>query len=164
VDSATQKAISATTIDPTGKRKKKKPDPLLQNSFQSKTFGGGGGTFSKKLSGQKEFLFDQKVSTSNFSTRSLFGLKNPWFGKKVVETGKASLWSKTEVANADKKFPLESADTREFYQADKKAGERMEAVPIRSIKMEGKSQGLMTSIAEQKNLTVEQVRELLNKR
>lgn len=161
-NSATKKAIAATQPQATGK-KPRKGDPLLTNSFQSKTFEGAGGNFDKKLSGQKDFLYDKKTSTNKFSTRSFFGLKNPWFGQKVADTGKASLWSKTEVANANKKFPIDSASTKEFYQADKKANERMTPYETGSTKVEPKAQGLLSGISEQKNLTVEQVRELLNK-
>lgn len=163
-NSSTKLAIAATTVDPTGKNKKKKSDPSLQNSFQGKTFEGGGGSFGKKLSGQEAFRYEEKVTTGKYGTRSLFGLKNPWFGKKVVETEKASLWSKSAVANADKKYPLDAVEMREFYGADKKASERLEAIPTRSTTVEPKSQGFMNSISEQKNLTVEQVRELLNKK
>lgn len=161
-NSATKKAIAATQPQPTGK-KPRKADPLLTNSFQGRTFDGAGGNFDKKLSGQKDFVYDKKTSANKFSTRSFFGLKNPWFGEKVVDTRKASLWSKTEVANADKKFPLESASTKEFYQADKKAHERTAPYPTQSTKVEPKAQGLLSSISDQKNLTVDQVRELLNK-
>lgn len=161
-DSATKKAIAATQPQPTGK-KPRKADPLLTNSFQGRKFDGGAGSFDKKLSGQKDFLYDKKTSASKFGTRSFFGLKNPWFGAKVVDTGKASLWSKTEVANAEKKFPIDSASTREFYQADKKASERQAPYSTGTTKVEPKAQGILSGISEQKNLTVEQVRELLNK-
>ena len=161
-DSAAKKAVAATQPQPAGK-KRKKSDPILQNSFQSKTFEGGGGNFDKKLAGEKTFLYDKKTSSNAYVTRSFFGLKNPWFGKKVVETNKAALLSKSEVANADKKFPIESASTREYYQADKKANERSTPFQTGTTKVEAKQQGLMNSITEQKNLTVEQVRELLNK-
>ena len=163
-DSATKKAIAATQPGTTGARKPKKADPLLTNRFQAKTFEGGGGNFDKKLSGQKDFLYDQKTSAGKFATRSFFGLKNPWFGKKVVDTGKASLWSKSAVANADKKFPLESAETREFYQADKNAFGRNEVVPTRPADARGKAQGVVEAVSRNDNLTIEQVRELLNKK
>jgi hypothetical protein len=164
-NSATKKAIAATQPDMTGSRKRKKPDPLLTNQYQGKTFEGGGGNFDKKLSGQKEFLYDQKTTAANtVATRSFFGLKNPWFGKKVMDTGKASLWSKTAVANADKKYPLEGVETRGYYQAEKKALGRTEAVPTRQAEVSAKAQGVVESVSQSSNLTIEQVRELLNKR
>lgn len=161
-DSATQKAIAATQANQPGKRKKKKTDAILRNEFQGKAFEGGGGNFGKKLSGQKDFAFDQKVSSGSFGTRSFFGLKNPWFGKKVAPTSTASLWSKTAVANADKAFPLESAETREYYQADKKAAEREAPVPTRAISVEGSAQGSV-GLSSRKDMTIEEVRHLLNK-
>ncbi len=163
-DSSTEKAMAAMGVTKAGESgKRKKEDASLKTEFSDKTFSSGGGEFGKSMAGQKEFQFEQKVSSEKFATRSFLGIKNPWFGRKTVEADKASLWSKTGIANADKKFAVDAAGTREFYQADKKAGERMEEVPTRSTKVEGKAQGMMDSISSQKNLTVEQVRELLNK-
>lgn len=162
-NSSTQKAIAATKPEPVG-RKPKKPDPNLVSSLSGRKFDGSIGKFDRKASGQNAFLFDQKVAPSNFGTRSFFGLKNPWFGRKVAQTDTASLWSKTEVANANRKYPLEAAQVREFYQADKKATEPADPVPTRAIKPDGKSQGFLTTVSEQKNLTIDQVRELLNKK
>lgn len=163
-DASTEKAIAAMDANKAPKPGKlQKQDPSLKTEFSGKTFSSGGGAFGKPLAGQKEFQFDQKVSPDKFATRSFFGIKNPWFGRKTLATDKASLWSKTDVANADKSFAVDSANTREFYQADKVAGERMQEVPTRSTKVEAKAQGMMDSISNQKNLTVEQVRELLNK-
>jgi actin-related protein len=163
-DSAAKKAVAATQPQPFIGRKPRKPDPLLTNNFQGKTFNGVGAEFDKKHAVQKDYLYDKKSSsTSQFGTRSFFGLKNPWFGKKVMHTDKASLLTKSDVALADKQFPIEAASTKEFYQAKKKANERMEPVQTGSTKVEAKQQGLLNSITQQKNLSVEQVRELLNK-
>lgn len=165
--SSIEKADAAMGASKTGKdgkpRKRKKQDDTLKTEFSDKTFSSGDRAFGKAASGQKEFQFDQKVTPDKFATRSFFGIKNPWFGRKTVATDQASLWSKTAVANADKSFAVDSANTREFYQADKVAGERLEEISTRSTKIEPKAQGMMDTISNQKNLTVEQVRELLNK-
>jgi hypothetical protein len=161
-NSTTQKAIAAYSQDQPGK--KKKVDPLLQNRFQNKSFEGGRGGFGKNFADQRGFVYNEKVSTEKFGTRSFLGLKNPWFGKKVVETPKAGLWSKSAVANIDKKVAVESAQTREYYQADKKVPGRTTSLTIRPTEMEGKAQGFVDSVSQQQTLTIEQVRELLNKR
>ncbi len=163
-DASTQKAMAAMNVNESGKPgKRKKHDASLKTEFSDKTFSSAGGEFGKSLSGQKEFALNDKVSPDSFATRTFFGIKNPWFGRKTVETDKAILWSKTNIANADRKFAVDGADVREFYQADKKTGERLEALPTRSTTVDGKAQGMMDNISSQKNLTVEQVRELLNK-
>lgn len=165
LNSSTKLAIAATTVDSKGKKNKqdKETQMLLENEFQDKAFQGGGSKFGRALPGQRDFLYDQKVSPSKFAARSFLGIKNPWFGKKVAPTGAASLWSKTLVANADKEFPLESAEVRPYYQAGKKASERETPVPTRSTTVDGKSQGFLSMVSSQNNLTVEQVKELLNK-
>lgn len=157
-------AMGVTRVGRNGKpAKREKSDPSLRTDFADKTFTGGGGNFDKKLGGNQSFRIDKDVSPGGFATRSFLGIKNPWFGNKVAKTGAASLWSKTDVANANKKFAVDSADTREFYQADKKAAERTDPVVTRSTKVEPKYQGFIDKTMSQKNLTVEEVRELLNK-
>jgi hypothetical protein len=165
--SSIEKANAAMGVTKVGKNgkpaKRKKNDPSLNTEFSDRTFSGGGGNFDKKLAGNHSYRLDKDLAPGGFATRSFLGIKNPWFGKKVAKTGAASLWSKTDVANADKKFAVDDADTREFYQADKKAAEKTDPIATRSTKVEPKFQGFIDKTMNQKNLTVEEVRELLNK-
>jgi hypothetical protein len=143
-----------------------KPDMSLINPMNGKKFDGGGFALDKKATGSSKFLYQQKFSAEKYrNVRSFLGLKNPWFGKMVYDSSQASLWSKTLVANAGKKVPVESAQTQEFYQADKKAVRREEAVKTSSYLGRGNAQGSLDQISDKinKNMTIEQVRELLNK-
>ena len=83
----------------------------------------------------------------------------------VHDSSQASLWSRTLVVNAGKKVPVESAQTQKFYQADKIAARREEPVKHRPILAKGSAQGSLDQISDKidKNMTIEQVRELLNK-
>lgn len=143
-----------------------KPDMSLVNSMDGKKFNGAGFSISKKAAGPSEFLYDQKLSAEKYrSVRSFLGLKNPWFGKKVYDSSQASLWSKSLVVNAGKKVPVESAQTRRFYQSGKKAAEREDPVKTSAYLGRGSAQGSLDQISEKidKNMTIEQVREILNK-
>lgn len=168
-DSGLQKALDANNAyyagkaDKKGKRKKAKPDPTLKTEFEGRTFLAEQGNFDKKMAGQNTFLFDQKVSSDKFVTRSFLGIRNPWFGKKEYSSSKANLLTKSDLAIGDKKFQTDAAETKAFYQAGKTAHERLEPVPTKSTKVEPKAQGMLSAISSQKNLTVDEVRKLLNK-
>ncbi len=102
---------------------------------------------------------------STRNVRSFLGLKNPWFGKKIYESNQATVWSKTLITNADAEFPVKATKTEKFYQADKKVSRREEPVKTSAYLGRGSSQGRLDEISEKidKNMTVEQVREILNK-
>jgi hypothetical protein len=132
---------------------------------------------SSPLNGKKfEGTGDLKIKTSDvggayrgskgygsdsYTTRSFFGLKNPWFGKKVMKTDSANLWSKSLVANADKKFAVDAASIREFPQAKKSAQGTNHIVEKKTFIVEGKAQGSLDQTKQQ--LTIDEVREILNK-
>lgn len=143
-----------------------KPDMSLINPMNDKKFDGGGFSFGKKAARSSKFLYDQKLSAEKYrNVRSFLGLKNPWFGKMTYDSNRASLWSKTLGVNAGKRVPVESAQTQKFNQADKKAARREEPVKASAYLGRGSAQGSLDQISDKidKNMTIEQVRELLNK-
>ena len=80
--------------------------------------------------------------------------------------GQASLWSKDFWSSTQaRKFPVESAKTQKFYQADERAARREEPVKTSAYLGRGSAQGSLDQISDKidKNMTIEQVRELLNK-
>ncbi len=143
-----------------------KPDMSLLNPMNGKKFDPGGSSLGKRDAGSSKFLYDQKLSTEKYRTvRSFLGLKNPWLGRMVYDSRQASLWPKSLVVNTGKKIPVESAETQKFYQADKKAARREEPVKTSAYLGRGSVQGSLDQISDKidKNMTIEQVRELLNK-
>jgi hypothetical protein len=143
-----------------------KPDMSLINPMNDKKFDGGGYSLGKKATGSSKFLYQQKFSAEKYrNVRSFLGLKNPWFGKMIYGSSQASLWSKTLGVNAGKKVPVESAQTQRLYEADKKAARREEPVKTSAYLGRGGAQGSLDQISDKidKNMTIEQVRELLNK-
>jgi hypothetical protein len=143
-----------------------KPDMSLINPMNDKRFQGEGFSLGKKAADPSKFLYYQKLSAQKYhSVRSFLGVKNPWFGRVVYDSRQASLWSKSIVVNADKKVPVESAKTQKFYQADKQAARREEPVKAPAYLGRGSAQGSLDQISDKidKNMTIEQVREILNK-
>jgi hypothetical protein len=143
-----------------------KPDMSLINPMNGKKFHGEEFSLGKKAVGPSKFLYDQKLSARKYqSVRSFLGVKNPWFGKIVHDSRQASLWSKNSILNADRKVPIESAKAQKFYQADKQAARRDQPVKAPAYLGPGGAQGSLDQISDKidKNMTIEQVRELLNK-
>ena len=143
-----------------------KPDMSLMNPMNAKKFEGAGYLLKKNTDGAPSFMFDQKLSLGKYrNLRSFLGLRNPWFGKRVYESSQASLWSKTLVVNADTMVPVNSAKIEKFYQADKKAAKREEPVKTSAYLGGGSAQGRLDQISDKidKKMTIEEVRQLLNK-
>lgn len=142
------------------------PDMKQHNVLDGKKFNGGGTMdFSKKTAGQTAFVYDDKMRTQTYTTRSFFGLKNPWFGKKV-ESSEASFMSKSLVENADRKYEVEKLKVSEFATADKKASIGHGVVPQPQFVPKGATQDGMDQINDKikkKNMSIDQVRDLLNK-
>lgn len=134
----------------------------MSSPLNGKAFEGNGELQIKKSKDEKSsFGGTKKFGASTYTTRSFFGLKNPWFGKKVVKTDEASLWSKSLVANADKKFAVDAASVREFSQSKKSLEDTNHIVEKKTFVAEGKAQGALDQAKPQ--LTIDEVREILNK-
>jgi len=135
----------------------------LSSPLNGKAFEGTADVKIKKSKDETTSFFAGKkqFGSDSYTTRSFFGLKNPWFGKKVMKTDEASLWSKSLVGNADKKFAVDAASIREFPQAKKSAQGTNHIVEKKTFVAEGKAQGALDQTKPQ--LTIDEVREILNK-
>jgi hypothetical protein len=145
-----------------------KPDMSLLNSMNGKKFEGGGNFFldKKPATSSGKFAYESKVSVDGYhNTRSFLGIKNPWLGNLVYDAGKANIWSKSLVANADTRIPTNSAPAGPFFQSGKKAAKREEPVKTSAYQARGSAQGSVNQFSDKidKKMTIEQVREILNK-
>jgi len=162
-DSSTMKAMKAINANANGKRIKN--DPSLVSSFGGKKFDGGSFAAGGKTGQSSAFRYDQKFSSPKFeASRTFFGIKNPWFGRKTYDTGDASRWSKTLAGN-DKKYPVEQAETKKAYQSDKKIETSRNVVETKPFLGQPTAQGSISQINDKitKEMSIEEVRELLNK-
>ena len=163
MDAGRNRAMAAVNSGNQGKSQKS--DPALASRYSSRSFQGGSEAMSRKSAPVSPFLYDQKYSAKKFeSGRSFFGIKNPWFGNKVFDSGQADLWSKTLIANSDKKFRTEQAGTKAFAVDGKTAA--VEApVEVKDYVVQGTAPGSVSKITDKihKDMTIEEVRELLNK-
>jgi hypothetical protein len=143
-----------------------KPDMSQINPMNAKKFDGGGFLLKKPASGTASFRYTQKASTGKYeNVRSFLGIKNPWIGRKIYDPSQASLWSKSLIRNKDTAYPVDSIKTGKFHEAERGASRREQPFSASSYLAEGSAQGRLDQLSEQidKNMTIEQVREILNK-
>jgi hypothetical protein len=143
-----------------------KPDMSQINPMNAKKFDSGGFLMKKAAPGSSSFLYTQKASTEKYeNVRSFLGIKNPWIGRKVHESGEASVWSKTLIRNKNTAYPVESVSAGKFHEAERRASRREQPFRTSANLAQGSAQGRLDQLSEQidKNMTIEQVREILNK-
>jgi hypothetical protein len=165
MESSWQRAVSAMSDTASGK--KVKHDPLLENSLNNKAFNGVQQGKYDKSANSGQFRYNQKSTPGTYKmTRSFFGIKNPWLGAKVYDARKADVETKTMVDDINRKFTDKQAKTSEFYQAGKSASKQEKLLmKTDAFVVKGETPGVMTQANERvgKEMTIEQVRDLLNK-
>jgi hypothetical protein len=143
-----------------------KPDMSQINPMNGKKFDSGGFLMKKPAAGSSSFLYTQKASTEKYqNVRSFLGIKNPWIGRKVYESSQASVWSKTLIPNKETAYPVKSVSGGKFHEAERRASRREQPFKTSPYLAQGSAQGRLDQLSEQidKNMTIEQVREILNK-
>lgn len=114
---------------------------------------------SGTYSGEKDF---DAGSYSN--TRSFFGIKNPWFGRKVFKTSQDNLTTKYELKATEKQFLTDPARVKSFSETNRVPVDSMEGpTETRPFLVQGKSQKALDQQSNQKELTIDEVRKILNK-
>ncbi len=143
-----------------------KPDMSQINPMNEKKFESGGFLAKKAAPGSSSFLYQQKASPGKFeNVRSFLGIKNPWIGRKVYDPGQENVWSKTLIQNKETAYPVESIKAGKFHEAERRASRREQPFRTSPYLAQGSAQGRLDQLSEQidKNMTIEQVREILNK-
>lgn len=143
----------------------KKKHPELASSLMNKSFAANNKSLANRTAGTGTFKVDKKMAAGGqYTTRSFLGIKNPWFGAKVVTPKKADLWTKSALVNTDTKFATKTAGVKDFAGVDKKLMNRDEVSETRPFLGKGNAQGALDlETAKAKNMTIDQVRDLLNK-
>lgn len=162
IDSNRDRAMAAVNEGAT--KRKKKEDLSLRSMYSGKSFGAESNVLGKKTSEVPAFRYDQKYNSTNYrETRSFFGIKNPWFGAKTFDVRKDKEASK-DLYDGNKDFQVREAETKTAWQSDKTMNTGNEIVEIRSFEAKGKQQrNLDLTHQKNKDMTIEEVRELLNK-
>jgi len=144
-----------------------RPDMNLGNPLQSKNYEGTGNLKIKSAwLGDKSFAGTKAAPLKEFSgARSFLGIKNPWFGKRTYDTKLASLTGRGGLAKLDTGYAVKDAATRAFPSATKSPSLNSGDVAVRPFLNQGGTQGALDQISDKvkKEMTIDEVRELLNK-
>lgn len=135
-----------------------KPDETLQNRSFERSF-----YFGKKFNGSgtarvSQFQFEDKVSTKSYSTKG-FALKPYWSGDFKFETKKARTEDPFHIPDYSETKKVESEVARE----DGKTYGSRDYPFVRDAPLLGKSQKVLDKESKSKPMTIDEVRELLNK-
>jgi len=137
-----------------------KPDMSLQNDAQAKQFVAGGATITKKAPTKSFFLPERKPEKGFWNTTRVSAKEFPTESSRDART-QADLRTRSKLAKVDVPYSTagyggvrEAVDARKSAQVSDYAGNR-------AFIARGKSQEALR--AQDRPLTIEQVRELLNK-
>jgi hypothetical protein len=138
-----------------------KPDMTLQNDAQNKKFGGDGSTFINKRANVGSFYIHQKPRSKNFGGTRDFSTTQ--FYSKTYQGGRTAHEASSQQTLANSKAPhanQTARGVRDAPQSGKKVASRAYA-GNRPFLNEGTNQKSLNR--QNEPLTIEQVRELLNK-
>lgn len=140
-----------------------KPNMDLANPMRDKSFSGTSAVPLRASPVAAQAFYGVKDATvKDYSTRSFFGLKNPWFGNKVFAAKGATGTSAFDVKQADAN---KTAEVPGYYAAKKDAQFGSPVVPLATYVPAPAAQGSVNGISDKvtEKMTIEDVRELLNK-
>lgn len=138
----------------------------LGSPLQSKSYQGGGGL---KIQGSpvsdKTYGATQSSNLKEFQgSRSFLGIKNPWFGQRTYDAKPASL-SPRGGAELVKPYSVKPAAVTSYAASSRSANPSKPPIPLQPFLVQGEAQGAMQQISDRvkKEMTIDDVRELLNK-
>lgn len=143
-----------------------RPDMELGSTLQSKSYQGASGPKIQAYPvSDKTYGTSQSRNMKEFQgSRSFFGIKNPWFGQLTYEAKPASL-SPRGGAELSKSYSVNPAALTSYAASSRSANSSKPQVPLQPFLVPGEAQGAMQQISDRvkKEMTIDDVRELLNK-
>ena len=143
-----------------------RPDMQLGSPLQSKSYQDAAGfSIQGANSSGKTFGTTQSRELKTFQgSRYFFGIKNPWFGQRTYDAKSVTL-SPRGGAEVSKPYSVKSAAVVSFPASSQSANVSKPQVPLQPFLVQGEAQGAMQQISDRvkKEMTIDDVRELLNK-
>lgn len=170
IDGVSRRAMEAMNVQPNKKsRKAKEEAAALASPLQGKVFESA--AFGSKTYNTAAFEGTKSANIKTFETRSFFGIKNPWFGRRVFATDSSSFAGR-EAAEAKRGYNAGAYAVNKYEKAGK-ADLRTEdtvlptaAAPrtYRGAENPNKDKGIDKFTQNlSKDLSIDDVRDLLNK-
>lgn len=143
-----------------------RPDMQLGSPLQSKAYEGGSNLKIKSSSASsKTYGLSGATNLKEFhGTRSFLGIKNPWFGQPSFEAKSASLSSRG-AGDLASSYRVKPAAVSPYSASIRSANPSKPEIPLKPFLVQGEAQGAMQQISDKvkKEMTIDDVRELLNK-
>lgn len=136
-----------------------KPDTSLQNSAQTKEFPAGT-AISTREAATKSFYVAKRSPEKEYTNVRKVGVKDFRTKESPLARQEANAASRTQFAKGDAQYPTSAYATRDASDAEKTV-EVSNYSGTRPFLVRGKSQKALS--AQDRPLTIEEVRELLNK-
>lgn len=142
-----------------------KPGEGWANPLSDKKFNNASVVSEKSTLKTGTYAEEKGFDAGTYSnTRSFFGIKNPWFGRKVFQSDQANLTTKYELKATEKQFGTDKARVKSFAETDREPLDALQApAETRPFLVQGKSQKALDQQSNQKELTIDDVRKILNK-
>jgi len=143
-----------------------KPNMELGNPMQNKSFKENSVVPLKTSSQAQGSYYDIKdANTKSFpSLKSFFGLKNPWFGRKIYETKQTGEISEYHDIKQDR-LAGKTTEVEDYDKSKKEANLGSSVVPLPVFVPQPAAGGAVSRMSDKINdkMTIDEVRELLNK-
>jgi hypothetical protein len=144
------------------------PDPEKASAFQDKKFESASDLKIRAAQGiDRDVSVDTSFDAGTFKqTRSFLGIKNPWFGSKVLDTKAAGLASRQVLKNVNTEVDVKGITEPEALLEQTQSADAKAPYSTKPAEVKGTAQGSIDSISNQvsKDMSVEDLRELLNKK
>jgi hypothetical protein len=143
-----------------------RPDMQLGSPLQSKSYEGTSDLKIKSATASsKTYAVAGSANLKEFQgSRSFLGIKNPWFGERTYDAKTASLTTRGG-GDLTKSYRVEQAAVSSYSASTRSANPSKPEVPLKPFLVQGEAQGAMQQISDKvkKEMTIDDVRELLNK-
>jgi hypothetical protein len=143
-----------------------RPDMQLGSPLQSKSYEGTSDLKIKSAAASsKTYGVAGSANLKEFQgSRSFLGIKNPWFGERTYDAKTASLTTRGG-GDLTKSYRVKQAAVSPYSASTRSANPSKPEVPLKPFLVQGEAQGAMQQISDKvkKEMTIDDVRELLNK-
>jgi hypothetical protein len=142
-----------------------RPDMTLGSPLQNKPFSSAGRFGSKDASfASKSFSTGSALlGRDTLSTRSFFGIRNPWFGRREFAT--KPFTTEKSGSFSSRNFSVRSFAAEPYRPAGRGSEWSGKSLPVKAHVPAPAAPGAVQQLSERisKDLTIDEVRELLNK-
>jgi hypothetical protein len=138
------------------------PDPNLENHNFEKSYYGGRQYYTDSKTNLRSFYFVNKTNSKSFVTKGFNGVTPFWAGDVKFNAKSARTKTDRVIPNVGKAYSTKEVDVNSARESSKAFGSR-DFPFVKKTELRGKSQESLDARYKSEPMTIDQVRELLNK-